>query len=270
MDIGSAALQATEVTMRQYIDVGSATGAAGGAVSSVATDFRKKIVDGEDISVKKIVAHAVLGAAIGAVAGVAGAAVTKAAVGPAMSASAANIEGEAVEQLAIRSAATKETKFLAKHATKFGSLVEYVTGSALKITGTVIEDHMDYCVENKSLGEHGFGAREICDACTGNGTDPTTNNNFEQVEEDEEDKDDEGQINLIKTKKTLPKEKCQKPESEKMGEVGCNTAQKGQYCQDVDNSARINHEAKNDAAEIDKSVLIINDTSNAKVTLFIY
>ena len=202
--------------MRQYIDVGSATGAAGGAVSSVATDFRKKIVDGEDISVKKIVAHAVLGAAIGAVAGVAGAAVTKAAVGPAMSASAANIEGEAVEQLAIRSAATKETKFLAKHATKFGSLVEYVTGSALKITGTVIEDHMDYCVENKPLGENGAipkllktvamnsgktVGREISDARPGNGTDPKTNNNFEQFEVEE----DEGQINLTKTKKNIAK-----------------------------------------------------------------
>ena len=268
--IGSAALQATEVNMGQYIAVGSATGADGGAVSSVAADVERKIVDGEDISVKKIVAHADLGVVIGAAAGVAGGAVTKAAVGPAVSASATNIEGEAVEQLAIRCAAKKGAKGLAKHATRFGSLIKDVTGGALEITATVTEDRMDYTVENKSLGEHGFGAREICDACTGNGTDPTTNNNFEQVEEDEEDKDDEGQINLIKTKKTLPKEKCQKPESEKMGEVGCNTAQKGQYCQDVDNSARINHEAKNDAAEIDKSVLIINDTSNAKVTLFIY
>ena len=48
--IGSAALQATEVTMRQYIAAGSATGAAGGAVSSVAADVERKIVDGEDIS----------------------------------------------------------------------------------------------------------------------------------------------------------------------------------------------------------------------------
>ena len=255
MDIGSAALQATEVTMRQYIDVGSATGAAGGAVSSVATDFRKKIVDGEDISVKKIVAHAVLGVAIGAAAGVAGGAVTKAVVGPAVSDSATNIEGEAVKQLAIRSAAKKETKGLVKHATRFGSLVKDATGGALEMTTTVTEDRMAYSVENKSLGEHGLGAipklfktvainsskavdREICDACTGNGTDPITNNNFEQLEVEE----DEGQIDLTKTKKTLPKEKCQKPKSEKQCEVpgspnvqiGCNIAQKERYYQDVD------------------------------------
>ena len=48
--IGSAALQATEVNMGQYIAVGSATGADGGAVSSVAADVERKIVDGEDIS----------------------------------------------------------------------------------------------------------------------------------------------------------------------------------------------------------------------------
>ena len=256
MGIGSAALQATEVTMGQYIAAGSATGAAGGAVSSVVADLERKIVDGEDISVKKIVAHAVLGAAIGAAAGVAGGAVTKAAVGPAVSASATNIEGEAVEQLAIRSAAKKGTTGLVKHASKFGSLVKDVTGGALEMTATVTEDRMAYSVENKSLGEHGLGAipkllktvainsskavgRQICDAFTGNGTDPVTNNNFEQFEVEE----DEGQT----------KEKCQKPESEKQCEVpgpqgvqiGCNIAQKGQYCQDVDNSC-INHEAKNE------------------------
>ena len=265
--IGSAALQATEVTMGQYIAAGSATGAAGGAVSSVAADVERKIVDGEDISVKKMLVHATLGVVIGAAAGVAGGAVTKAAVGPAVSASATNIEGEAVEQLAIRCAAKKGAKGLAKHATRFGSLVEDVTGGALEITATVTEDRMDYSVENTSLGEHGFGAipkllktaainsvkavgREISDARPGNGTDPKTNNNFEQFEVEE----DEGKINLTKTRKTFPKEKCQKPESKKKCEVpgppsvqiGCNIVQKEQYYQDVDNSDTDEAKSEND------------------------
>ena len=257
--VGNAALEATEMTVGQYIAAGSGTGAAGGAVSSMAADLERKWVDGEDINVKKIVGHALLGATIGAVAGVAGGAVTKAAVGPAMSAS-ANIEGEAVEQLAIRSAAKKGAKFLTQHGTKVGSLVQGAAKSVLGTAAIVTEDRMDYSVENKSLGEHGFGAivklskpfvkNVLATACeefdprTENGTDSETNNNFEQkselnevyfgvfdAQEDEVDEDEEYE------------EKCEVPGPPRV-QIGCNIAQKEQYYQDVDIPARINYEAK--------------------------
>ena len=153
--LGSAALESAVVTTGQYIGVGAATGATGGVAASIASDAGRTFVDGEQITWKQAVGHAVVGGVIGAATGMAGGAVTKAIVAGEASAASANLEGEIGEQLAIVTAARRVGKVLAKNFPRI--LTENGTEAVMTVMGAAsrfAEERLDDSLENRSTGEH--------------------------------------------------------------------------------------------------------------------
>ena len=150
--LGSAALESAAITAGQYIGVGAASGATGGVAASVASDAGRKFVDGEQITLKQAVGHAVFGGVIGVATGMAGGAVTKAIVAGQASAASANIEGEVVEQVAIVTGGRRVGNLLAKTIPRM--LTE---NGAEAVMGTVTrfaEERLDDSVENRSPCDH--------------------------------------------------------------------------------------------------------------------
>lgn len=149
--LGGAALESAAITAGQYIGVGAATGATGGVAASVASDTGRKFVDGELITWKQAVGHAMVGGVIGAAAGITGGAVTKAIVAGQASAASANLEGEIVEQAAIVTGARRVGNVLAKTMSRM--LTENGTEAAMGTVSRFAEERLDDSVENRSPGE---------------------------------------------------------------------------------------------------------------------
>lgn len=150
--LGSAALESAAITAGQYIGVGAATGTTGGVAASIALDVGRKFVDGEQITLKQVVGHAVCGGLICAVAGVAGGSVSKALVGSQASAASANLRGDAVEQVFIVTARRRFASCLAQ------SIPRMLTESGTEVVmGTVFrfaEERLDDSVENRRPSKH--------------------------------------------------------------------------------------------------------------------
>ena len=142
--LGSAALESAVVTTGQYIGVGAATGATGGVAASVASDAGRKFVDGEQITWKQAVGHAVVGGVIGAATGVVGGAVTKAIVAGQASAASAN--------LVVLTGARRVGNVLAKTIPRM--LTENGTEAVMGTVSRFAEERLDDSVENRSPGEH--------------------------------------------------------------------------------------------------------------------
>ena len=150
--LGSAALESAAITAGQYIGVGAATGATGGVASSLAIDAARKFVDGENITWKQVVGHALCGGAIGAAAGVAGGAVTKTIVASQTSAASATLEGEVGEQILIVTGARRLGNTLARQVPRM--LTENGTEAVMGGLSQFAEERLDDSVENRSPGEH--------------------------------------------------------------------------------------------------------------------
>ena len=150
--LGKSAMESTAVKMGQYIKIGAGTGAAGGAVSSVASDAGRKFVDGEEVTLKQAVCHVALSAFIGAVAGTAGGAITKAFVSGETSATTANIKVEVGEQIAILTGARRLVKVLAKNIPR--ALTKSGTEAVMQTASQFVVERLDDSVENQSLGQH--------------------------------------------------------------------------------------------------------------------
>ena len=149
--LGSAALKSAAMTTGQYIGAGAATGATGGVTASIASDVGRKFVDGEQITLKQAVGHAVVGGVIGVATGITGGAVTKATVARQASAASANLEGEIAEQVAI-TGAMRVRFVLAKNS--FRMLTESGTEAVMGTVSRFAEERLDDSVENRSPGEH--------------------------------------------------------------------------------------------------------------------
>ena len=150
--LGKRAMESAAVKMGQYMKIGAGTGAAGGAVSSVASDAGRKFVDGEEVTLKQAVCHVALSAFIGAVAGTAGGAITKAFVSGETSATTANIKVEVGEQIAILTGARRLVKVLAKNIPR--ALTKSGTEAVMQTAGQFVVERLDDSVENQSLGQH--------------------------------------------------------------------------------------------------------------------
>ena len=150
--LGSAALESAAITAGQYIGVGAATGATGGVAASIASDAGRKFVDGEQITWKQAVGHAVVGGVIGAATGIAGGAVTKAIVAGQASAASANLEGEIVEQVAIVTGARRFGNVLAKTIPRM--LTENGAEAVMGTVSQFAEERLDDSVENRSPCDH--------------------------------------------------------------------------------------------------------------------
>ena len=150
--LGKSAMESTAVKMGQYIKIGAGTGAAGGAVSSVASDAGRKFVDGEEVTLKQAVCHVALSAFIGAVAGTAGGAITKAFVSGETSATTANIKVEVGEQIAILTGARRLVKVLVKNIPR--ALTKSGTEAVMQTASQFVVERLDDSVENQSLGQH--------------------------------------------------------------------------------------------------------------------
>ena len=150
--LGSAALESAAITAGQYIGVGAATGATGGVAASIASDAGRKFVDGEQITWKQAVGHAVIGGVIGAATGIAGGAVTKAIVAGQASAASANLEGEIVEQVAIVTGARRFGNVLAKTIPRM--LTENGAEAVMGTVSRFAEERLDDSVENRSPCDH--------------------------------------------------------------------------------------------------------------------
>ena len=150
--LGSAALESAAITAGQYIGVGAATGATGGVAASIASDAGRKFVDGEQITWKQAVGHALVGGVIGAATGIAGGAVTKATVAGQASAASANLEGEIVEQVAIVTGARRFGNVLAKTIPRM--LTENGAEAVMGTVSRFAEERLDDSVENRSPCDH--------------------------------------------------------------------------------------------------------------------
>ena len=150
--LGSAALESVAITAGQYVGVGAATGATGGVAASIASDAGRKFVDGEQITWKQAVGHAVSGGVIGAATGIAGGAVTKAIVAGQASAASANLEGEIVEQVAIVTGARRFGNVLAKTIPRM--LTENGAEAVMGTVSRFAEERLDDSVENQSPCDH--------------------------------------------------------------------------------------------------------------------
>ena len=150
--LGSAALESAAITAGQYIGVGAATGATGGVAASIASDAGRKFVDGEQITWKQAVGHAVVGGVIGAATGIAGGAVTKAIVAGQASAASANLEGEIVEQVAIVTGARRFANVMAKTIPRM--LTENGAEAVMGTVSQFAEERLDDSVENRSPCDH--------------------------------------------------------------------------------------------------------------------
>ena len=150
--LGKRAMESAAVKMGQYMKIGAGTGAAGGAVSSVASDAGRKFVDEEEVTLKQAVCRVALSASIGAVAGTAGGAITKALVSGETSATTANIKVEVGEQIAILTGARRLVKVLAKNIPQ--ALTKSGTEAVMQTASQFVEERLDDSVENQSLGQH--------------------------------------------------------------------------------------------------------------------
>lgn len=150
--LGSAALESAAITAGQYIGVGAATGATGGVAASIASDAGRKFVDGEQITWKQAVGHAVVGGVIGAATGIAGGAVTKAIVAGQASAASANLEGEIAEQVAIITGARRVGNVLVKTIPRM--LTENGAEAVMGTVSRFAEERLDDSVENRSPCDH--------------------------------------------------------------------------------------------------------------------
>ena len=173
--LGSSAMESTAVTMGQYIGIGVKTGAVSGFVSSLASDARRKFVDGKEVTWQQAIGHAVLGASVGAGTGIVGGAVSKVLVGDQSSAATANLETVAGEQIATqtgtREAASKLCEYFPEALAKFGTeelgigaceLLRDVprtmavagTESVMESAAQFVEERFDDSVENQSPRKH--------------------------------------------------------------------------------------------------------------------
>lgn len=150
--LGGAAMESAALTMGQYVGIGAGSGAVVGAASSLATDAGRKFADGENVTWKQVLGHAVLGAAVGAAAGATGGAVTKSVVGIEASAATANLEGEIGEQVAILTGARRLGKILAQRIPR--ALTENGTEAVMGSVTQFTEERLDDSVENRSPGKH--------------------------------------------------------------------------------------------------------------------
>ena len=128
---GVAGLGSAAVTAGQYMGIGAATG-VGGVASSLASDAGRKFVDGENVTWKQVIGHAVCGGTVGAVAGVAGGAVTKAMV--------------------ILTGARRLHFTLARNLPRM--LTENGTKVVMGSVSQFAEERLDDSVENQSPGKH--------------------------------------------------------------------------------------------------------------------
>ena len=150
--LGSSAMESAVVTTGQYIGIGVGTGAIGGAVSSIASDVGRKFVDGEEVTLKQGACRVAFGAFIGAVAGIAGGAVSKACVGGQSSAATANLKAEVGEQILILTGARRLLNFLARNIPR--ALTESGTEAVMGTAARFVEERLDDSVENQSPGRH--------------------------------------------------------------------------------------------------------------------
>ena len=150
--IGSNALESSAATFGQYALTGAGSGAVGGVVSSVTSDAARKFVDGEEVTWRECLKHAVAGATIGAATGTLGGLVTKGIVNHQTTAGSAALEGEVVEQAAILTGAKRFGYPLVQTITR--KLTESGTEAVMGTAAGFIEERLDDSVENQNPMEH--------------------------------------------------------------------------------------------------------------------
>lgn len=150
--IGSAALESGTVTLGQYAGIGAATGAVGGVSSSLTSDAAKKFVDGEEVTLKQCLGHALVGATVGTATGTFGGMVTKGIVHHQETAAAATLEGEIAEQVVILTGARRFGDPLVQSITR--KLTESGTEAVMGTAAQFIEERLDDSVENQHPIDH--------------------------------------------------------------------------------------------------------------------
>ena len=152
VSIGSAALESGAVSVGQYAGIGAGSGAVGGFASSVSSDAARKFVEGEEVTWKELVGHAVAGAVVGTAVGAVGGSAMKGIVDRQTTAGSAALGGEMVEQAVIVKGARRFGYPLAQ--TIIRNLAESGTEAVIGTTAEFIEERVDDSVENRHPMEH--------------------------------------------------------------------------------------------------------------------
>ena len=133
--VGSSALPVAEVSVLEMLQTGAANGCVNGALALIASDADRALVDGENVTLKEVACHAVMGGLTGAAAGAAGGLITKTVH---VKASAATVEGEVAEQGFNKWV----TKSAVKHASTMGKVAEGVKRKTLNAGLDVVEEKL--------------------------------------------------------------------------------------------------------------------------------
>ena len=150
--IGSAALESGAITAGQYVGMGTATGAVGGAVSSLCSDFANVYVDGEKITAGQVIFRAIGRSLVAAGAGALGGLVTKGVINRQASAGTSTLEGDAVEQVPALTVGKRIGRAVALGVSKLVTING--TKAVLGETAKVIQKRLDGPVENQNFGKN--------------------------------------------------------------------------------------------------------------------
>lgn len=131
--VGSSALSVAEVSVLEMLQTGAANGCVNGSLALLASDADRALVDGENVTLKEVACHTVMGGLTGAAAGAAGGLITKAVH---VKASATTVEGEVAEQGFNKWV----TKHAVNHASTMGKVAEGVKRKTLNTGVDVIEE----------------------------------------------------------------------------------------------------------------------------------
>jgi hypothetical protein len=150
--IGSAAIWSGAVTAGQYVGMGAATGAVGGFVLSLSSDFAKRFVDKEKVTWGQAVFRAFCGSVIGMCAGALGGLVTKGIVDSRASAATSTLEGDAIEQFSALTGGKRVANAVAHAVSKQVTIAG--AKAVMGIPSKVVDERLDDSVENKKIMKH--------------------------------------------------------------------------------------------------------------------
>ena len=145
--IGVALLESRALKVGEFLVCRAAVGALGGAVQSLICDASKTFVDGQGVTWKKAITHAAVAATAGAVAGMAGPAVTKAMAGNDSASTSATLA------VAIGDPASQPSKLRRLAQQSASPLAAKSAKVVIKTAADFIEKHLEDSVENRSPDE---------------------------------------------------------------------------------------------------------------------
>ena len=151
--IGSAAIGSSAVTAAQYVEMGAANGAVGGAALSISLDVATLVFGEEEFTIGQVLSRAAAGMVIGGCAGALGGLVTNSFVTDnRASAATSTLEGETAEQVSVQTGGESIRHVVEHQVSKQAAITG--TKTVLMTPKNIVKERLDDSAENKKIGQH--------------------------------------------------------------------------------------------------------------------